>query len=121
MDWQPISEVELWNKINLAWERMTIPQRKLWECIRIAPEKWQQHPYGEEAGGFWVVGIFGRTVVWYNDIEEGFNRSRYMVYGEIDEYWCNQDELEWTVQWLLNSIETGKDEGPYAGPPEPIA
>ena len=29
------------------------------------------------AGVFWVVGLIGRTVIWYNDIEEGFNRSAF--------------------------------------------
>jgi len=44
------------------------------------------------------------TVNWYNDIEEGFNRSGYSTYGTIDDYWCNQDELELTAQYLMNAI-----------------
>ena len=53
--------------------------------------------------------IFGQTVIWYNDIEEGFNRSRYSTYGAIDDYWCNQDELEIAVQYLKHAIEHGTD------------
>jgi hypothetical protein len=52
---------------------------------------------------------YGRTVIWYNDIEEGFNRSRYTAYGSIDDYWCNQDELELTVQYLMSALEQGSD------------
>lgn len=85
MKWEPISEEEIWDEINAAWKRMSVAQRNLWETIQIDPEKWQQHPEGDEGDGFWVVAILGRTVVWYNDIEEGFNRSRYSQYGEIIE------------------------------------
>jgi hypothetical protein len=60
-------------------------------------------------GGFWVVAIVGQTVIWYNDIEEGFNRSRYSAYGTIDDYWCNHDELEITVQYLMSAIEQVTD------------
>ena len=82
---------------------------RLWTAIRIEPEKWRQHPYGDEGGGFWAVGLIGRTVVWYNDNEHGFNRSQFTVYGTIDDYWCNDDELETTVDYLLTTLERGAD------------
>ncbi|MBT3013171.1 MAG: hypothetical protein KME41_15675 [Candidatus Thiodiazotropha sp. (ex Lucina pensylvanica)] len=121
MNWKPTSEAEIWDEINESWERMTIPQRRLWEVIKVDPVKWQQTPYGDEGVGFWVVAIFGETVIWYNDIEEGFNRSSYTKPGEINEYWCNQDNLEWTIQHVLDEIKEGNPSGGYAGPPEPIA
>lgn len=104
MTWSPMTEEEIWSVLNSALESMSLPQRRLWDSIRIIPEKWQQHPYGDKGGGFWAVAIIGRVVVWYNDIEEGFNRSKYTTYGEIDEYYCDQDELEWTIQHILNEI-----------------
>lgn len=82
---------------------------RLWSAIRIEPEKWLLHPYGDGGGGFWVVAIVGKTVIWYNDLEEGFNRSRYSIYGQIDDYWCNQDELDVTLGYLMNSLERGSD------------
>ena len=88
---------------------MTPSQLRLWEAIRIDPEKWQQHPYGDTGNGFWAVALIGRTVIWYNDIEEGFNRSRYATYGQIEDYWCNQDELELTIEYLMTSLERGTD------------
>jgi hypothetical protein len=118
-EWQPISLAELQGEINGALERMNATQGKLWDVICITPEKWQQDPYGNEGGGFWVVALIGTTVVWYNDIEEGFNRSRYSRYGFIDEYWCNQDELEWAIEALLKLIQTGEDTGKF-GPPRPL-
>lgn len=89
--------------------RMSPPQLRLWQAVRIDPEKWRQHPYGVAGAGFWVVALVGRTVIWYNDIEDGFNRSSYTAYGTIDDYWCNQDELELTVQYLMNAIQQGCD------------
>ncbi|NTV58958.1 MAG: hypothetical protein HGA74_16980 [Deltaproteobacteria bacterium] len=120
MTWKPIPEEEIWEMLNSSRERMTIPQRRLWETIRIDPERWQQHPYGDQGGGFWVVAILGRRVVWYNDIEEGFNSSVYSQYGEIGAYWCNQDDLEITIQNLLIEIIEGQPSGGYFGPPEEI-
>lgn len=97
---------------------MNSTQEQLWEAVRITPEKWIQVPYGEVGNGFWAVGVLGKRVLWYNDIEDGFNYSTYTRYGIIDEYWCNQDELEHTVQRLLNLIESGYDAAPRCGPPQ---
>ncbi|MDC6169482.1 hypothetical protein [Paucibacter sp. XJ19-41] len=109
LEWEPIAETALRKRIVQGQARMSLPQLRLWEAIRIEPVKWQQHPYGDQGGGFWVVAIIGASVIWYNDIEEGFNRSRYSQHGTIDDYWCNQDELELTMQYLVNAIEQGSD------------
>jgi hypothetical protein len=41
-------------------------------------------------------------VLWYNDIEDGFNVSRFVQWGEIpsDEYWCSQDPLQYALPKL---------------------
>jgi hypothetical protein len=118
--WTPIPEAELLDRINQAWKVMTLPQRRLWERIKIDPVKWQQTPYGTEGGGFWVVAIYGSTIIWFNDIEDGFNRSAWSTPGVIDDYRCNQDELQWTVQHVLNEWQGGVSSGGKFDPPEPI-
>ncbi len=118
MDWEPISEASLWDLINAAEMRMDIVQARLWEAIRIQPAKWAEPSYGGVGGGFWVVAVIGSMVVWYNDIEYGFNRSRYFSYGKIDEYLCNQDELEMTVQQIADLLDTGADFAVRAGAPK---
>jgi hypothetical protein len=107
MSLTPITEAALWDELNCSWERMNWPQRRLWEVIRISPEKWKQHPHANRGGGFWVVGILGNWVIWYNDIEEGFNLSKYTTFGVIDEYFSNSDNLEWTIEVLLDWIANG--------------
>lgn len=84
MTWQPLSELKLWDFMNEACDRMSIEQRRLWEVIRVSPVKWKLTPWGDQGGGFWVIGIIGNTVLWYNDIEDGFNRSKYSAVGIID-------------------------------------
>lgn len=72
-----MDEAALWDLMNAAWHRMTFRQKHLWETIRIDPQRWEQRPYGIGNGGFWVVALIGRTVLWYNDLEYGFQRSSY--------------------------------------------
>jgi hypothetical protein len=72
--------------------------------VRISHIKWQLSPWGDEGGGFWVVGILGPRVIWYNDIEGEFNVSRYETPGVIAEYWCNQSELQDQIHWLAKQI-----------------
>ena len=121
MKWRPTSESEIWEQLNKSYERMSLPQRRLWEVIKIAPIKWSQLPYGDEGNGFWVVAIFSSTVIWYNDIEDGFNRSTYSITGKIDEYHCNQDNLEWTIQHVIDEIKDGIPVGGYASATKSIA
>ena len=97
---------------------MTLREHRLWDLIRIHPIKWQLPPWGDQGNGFWVVAIFGRNVVWYNDIEEGFNRSPYATEGIIGDYRCNQDDLQLPVRQLLDEIDTGHTPG-WFGPPIP--
>jgi len=121
MDWQPTSESTILDIVNEGRMRMNPVERRFWDAIHIYPEKWLQNPYGNTGGGFWAVGLIGRVVLWYNDIEEGFNRSRYSRYGTIpdDEYWCNQDDLDHQVRQIMEEVKTGESVGGRFGPPQP--
>jgi hypothetical protein len=121
MDWISITEERLLDLVNKGRRQMNPLERKFWDSICIDPEKWQQDSYGRIGNGFWVVAILGRTVLWYNDIEHGFNRSCYANCGTIpaDEYWCNQDDLDQTVRLLMGIVATGVDPGGKAGPQIP--
>jgi hypothetical protein len=119
MSWHPTSEEDLWHELNSASSRMNPKQQRIWGAIRIIPRKWALSPWGDLGGGFWVVALLGERVVWFNDIEDGFNLSRFSSHGTIDEYWCNQDKLEWTIQGLLNEFE-GLGPNYRLGPPQPV-
>ena len=118
-NWLAIPEATLNELICESVAKMNPTERRLWELVRIKPVKWQLPPWGDLGGGFWVVGIIGTGVLWYNDIEDGFNRSPYTTYGIIGAYLCNQDELDIAIYNLLLQLETGQRAGSF-GPPEPI-
>ena len=91
--------MDLTGRIELKGEPLNF-----WNMIKIPPQKWQEVEYGDEGGGFWVVAIFGNEVIFFNDIEDGFNISPYSIYGQISEYACEQAELNWIIERLYNSL-----------------
>jgi hypothetical protein len=91
--WQPLSYDDLRELIENAEWLMEPPVRTLWDRIKVEPRKWQQSPWGDEGGGFWVVAMVGQECVYYNDIEDGFNSSPYTTAGQIEQYGCEQTDL----------------------------
>ena len=105
--WEPISFNELYDEILKTEKDLNGELKNFWDLIKIDPIKWKEKKHGELGGGFWVVAIFGHQVIWYNDIEEGFNISDYKNYGQIDGYYCNQDELSESIIRLFDLIKFG--------------
>jgi hypothetical protein len=108
--WEPISLNELYNEILKTEKDLNGELKNFWNLIKIVPVKWKEEEYGTLGGGFWVVAICGYKVVWYNDIEEGFNISEYKTFGKIEDYWCNQDELIWSVSRLFELVKFGGED-----------
>jgi hypothetical protein len=73
--------------MNHSWQRMTFGQKRLWEAVRISPEKWSCVVTPSLEGEGWVVAITGKQVIWYNDyvneMDDGFCISAYKHYGRI--------------------------------------
>jgi len=38
--WQPVLEERVWDKLNEEWPLMDFQQRRLWDIVKIVPEKW---------------------------------------------------------------------------------
>lgn len=104
--WTPISIDELDTRIIRGELKLSGQILSFWNLIKIKPSKWHEAEYGDEGGGFWVVAVFENTVIFYNDIEDGFNISSYAAYGQISEYASEQAELDWIVLGLYNRIKT---------------
>lgn len=117
--WTPITEDELREQIAGGEKAMDAALLPMWRAIRVTPAKWQQHPWGDQGGGFGIVAIFGEYVLWFNDIEWGFNLSRYSEFGTIDEYCCNQDELQHSVSQIQQLTQNGTFPGRF-GRPQPF-
>jgi hypothetical protein len=117
--WEPISLNELYSEILKTEKDLNGELKNFWNLIKIVPVKWKEDEYGMLGGGFWVVAICGYKVVWYNDIEEGFNISEYKTFGKIEDYWCNQDELIGSVSRLFELVKFGgEDIGGSRGLPQ---
>lgn len=104
MTWLSCSQEELLRKIQVAEASMTPQQLAFWRRVRTTPEKWSLPPWGDVGGGFWVVALVDDEVIWYNDIEDGFNVSSIEDRGIIGQYWANQDELQWVIQRMANVV-----------------
>jgi hypothetical protein len=91
-----LSPIELDQIIQRELAACSDEQRAFFGVVAFQPTKWRQSPWGNESGGFWAVAVNEDRVLWYNEIEEGFNVSRFTSRGTIpdNEYWCNQDPLQ---------------------------
>lgn len=105
--WQPVKLNWLENELEIQFWLLSEPEKKLWNLIRIQPEKWSLPPLGDLGGGFYVVAIFGSQVLWFNDIEDGFNISTYKTHGVIAEYHSNQNELYHSISYLYSNLQSG--------------
>jgi hypothetical protein len=63
-----------------------------------------------------VVARRGDEVIYWEDVEEGFNLSPVAPDGRILEHWCNQDEL----RFALNAWIEGRGRPVRFGPAMPI-
>jgi hypothetical protein len=59
-----------------------------------------------------VVARNGNEVIYYEDIEEGFNVSPVGTNGEVLEHWCNQDELDFALNYWIEGRQPSAKVGP---------
>jgi len=116
MAWTPLTREELQSLLERELADCSEEQRAYLKTVALEPTKWSQSPYGDDGEGFWAVAADDSRVLWYNDIEEGFNVSTFAEWGTIptNEYWCNQDDLKFALPALMGG-QMWK-----AGPPEPL-
>ncbi len=88
-------DIDILNKIIAeSIVKLNDDLQTIWDDIKVSPVKWLEATHKD----FWVVAITGNEVIWYNDIEKGFNISTYKTEGEILDYWTEDtklDELLW--------------------------
>lgn len=69
--------------------------KAIWNEIKITPYRWNEETTNRD---YWAVAIIDDEVIWYNDVEDGFNMSKFSIEGTIGEYWtdqCSLDDLLW--------------------------
>lgn len=102
MTWAPLSRDDLAQMLSSGLDEFDAAVRAWWDHVKLTPEKWQCSPFGDVGGGFWVVAEIEGQILWYNDIEDGFNLSPYTSRGTIDEYLCNQTSFVEFLQRRAN-------------------
>jgi hypothetical protein len=56
-----------------------------------------------------VVARNGDQVIYYEDVEDGFNVSPISPDGRVLEHWCNQDELRFALNaWIEGRVLPGR-------------
>ena len=103
---QLFTEVQIWGEINAAVHRMTPEQARMWERAKIAPERWSAPTYGAAQTGFWAMAVMGQTVVWYDDIENGFVVTECVHFGTIGGNSSGETSLEGAMQELINRLSS---------------
>lgn len=101
MKWTAITKVELQKDIEFNINKMDNEEFELWSKIRIEPKKWEENEMGREGDGFYAVAIIEDYVLWYNDIEDGYNLTKFITYGKIPRYQVNQYELREMMTRIL--------------------
>lgn len=103
--WTSIPFNELYDKIIATENQIRGDKAGFWKLIKIIPEKWLHEHYDKELN-FWVVAICGYRVIWYNDIEGGFDVSEYQKYGVIADP-GGQRQLDAAIDCLMGFIHFG--------------
>jgi hypothetical protein len=91
--WEPISAAELTELLSRQLRDCEPELVAVFETYKIDPFRAPIDRYGREERVF-VVARKGDEVMYFEDVEEGFNFSRISTDGKILEHWCNQDELK---------------------------
>ena len=98
--WTPISLDELEALIQVELNECSDELRGVFTKFRVPAYLAPLERYGK-LGEVFVVARRGDEVLYYEDVEEGFNFSPVDLNGRVLEHWCNQDELRFAlVHWL---------------------
>lgn len=115
-DWKHTTEEELNKIIAEDLKECTAGQIALFDKVKVRPRTTPIVRYGKLEKVFVVAESEGE-VIYYEDIDEGFNISPLTGDGKIAQHWCNDDKLGWALErWLTPN-------GQYynLGPAQPLA
>ncbi|MEH6595805.1 MAG: hypothetical protein V7736_09690 [Colwellia polaris] len=101
MNWSPISEFELHKLIKDQSEVLEQPELDFYNSIKVSLELTPIDRFGKIENVF-VLAKFNDLVLFYEDIEEGFEITSLNSNGVISEYGANQYELSHVIHQLMN-------------------
>ena len=95
--WEPISAAELEELVAHQLNECPPQLAALFEKHRVPPFRAPIMRNGRMEHVF-VVARRGNEVMYFEDVEDGFNFSPLSAEGHILEHWCNQHELKYALQ-----------------------
>ncbi len=100
MTWRPatIEHVEQILKRDLA--QCDAPQKDIYKKFAVSPFLAPISRYGQLESVV-VVARNHDEVIYWEDVEEGFNVSHIQKDGRLAEHWCNQDELGLALNYWI--------------------
>jgi hypothetical protein len=114
-EWQAATVEEVRNIVNRDLAGCDAEQIATFKKYTVGPYLASIVRYGRKESVV-VVARKGREVIYWEDVEEGFNVSPTDAEGQILEHWCNQDELA----FALNAWIQGRAHGGKFGPATPL-
>jgi len=114
-DWQPATIEEVSEIVARDLKDCDAEQLAAFDKHRVEPFSAPIVRYGQTESVV-VVARNGDQVIYYEDVEDGFNVSPISADGRVLEHWCNQDEL----RFALNAWIDGRGLSGRFGPAAPI-
>jgi hypothetical protein len=100
MNWHPATKQEVEAIIAKDILELSTEELSFFEQCRVDLYQAPIIRYGNKEMVY-VVARNGHYVLYWEDVEEGFNISPLDSSGRMTEHWCNQDSLKWALaQWL---------------------
>jgi hypothetical protein len=115
-DWQPATVEEVNEIIARDLKECDAQQLATFDKYRIEPFFAPIVRYGQTESVV-VVARNGDQVIYYEDLDDGFNVSPMSADGRVVEHWCNQDEL----RFALNAWIEGRGLPGRFGPAVPVS
>ncbi|MEZ5704451.1 MAG: hypothetical protein R3E56_03380 [Burkholderiaceae bacterium] len=105
MHWEPLTREDLQQELDKAVGMLHPGHRKKFEEISVVP--WQVEVTDRPGTFFWVVAEHEGQLLYYEDVEEGWEVEKRNETGGIDGRWANQFELKHVMFQLFG--EAGGD------------
>src|SRR5215475_12865330 len=114
-DWQPATIEEVNEIVARDLKDCAAEQVAAFDEYRVEPSSAPIVRY-EQTERVVVVARNGDQIIYYEDVEDGFNVSPISSDGRVLEHWCNQDEL----RFALNAWIEGRGLWGRCGPARPV-
>jgi len=99
-DWHPATIPEVNEIVAKDLKACDSEQLAVFDKYRVEPFSAPIVRYGQTESVV-VVARKGDQVIYWEDVEDGFNVSPISPDGQVLEHWCNQDELRFALNaWI---------------------